>query len=356
MKLPSLKIGDLIASVPIIQGGMGIGVSMSSLASAVANEGGIGIISAAQPGYMEEDFETNNKEANIRGLINQIRKARELSPNGIIGVNIMVAMNNYKQMVLTAVKEKIDLIISGAGLPMDLPEMVKGSVTKAVPIVSSGRAAALISKVWDKRYSYAPDAVVVEGPKAGGHLGFHVEELNEIDKHEVTDIVKDVIDALKPYEEKYNRKIPVIAAGGVYTGEDIARCLKAGASGVQMATRFVATEECDADIKYKNAYIAAKEEDIEIVKSPVGMPGRAVRNKFLDKVDQGSTKVKRCFSCIKTCNPKETPYCITKALIEAVKGNVEDGLIFTGANAFKVNKIVTVKELMKELVTEAEAL
>lgn len=355
MKLPSLKIGDLVAAVPIIQGGMGIGVSMSSLASAVANEGGIGVISAAQVGYMEEDFETNNKEANIRGLINQIRKARELSPNGIIGVNIMVAMNNYKEMVMTSVKEKIDLIISGAGLPMDLPEMVKGSITKAVPIVSSGRAAALISKVWDKRYSYAPDAVVVEGPKAGGHLGFKLEQLAEIEKHEVTDIVKDVIDALKPYEEKYNKKIPVIAAGGVYTGEDIAKCLKAGAAGVQMATRFVATDECDADIEFKKAYINSKEEDIEIVKSPVGMPGRAVRNKFLDKVDQGSVQIKRCFSCIKTCNPKETPYCITKALIEAVKGNVNEGLIFTGSNGYRVNKIVSVKELMKELVAEAEA-
>jgi len=355
MKLPSLKIGDLVAAVPIIQGGMGIGVSMSSLASAVANQGGIGIISTAQVGYMEEDFETNNKEANIRGLINQIRKARSISPNGIIGVNIMVAMNNYKEMVLTSVKEKIDLIISGAGLPMDLPEMVKGSATKAVPIVSSGRAAALISKVWDKRYSYVPDAVVVEGPKAGGHLGFNLEQLGDIENHEVTDIVKEVMDALKPYEEKYNKKIPVIAAGGVYTGDDIAKCLKAGAAGVQMATRFVATDECDADIEFKKAYINSKEEDIEIVKSPVGMPGRAVRNKFLDKVDQGGIQVKRCFNCIKTCDPKSTPYCITKALVEAVKGNVDDGLIFTGTNSYKIDKIIPVKELMKELVTEAEA-
>jgi nitronate monooxygenase len=355
MKLPSLKIGDLVAAVPIIQGGMGIGVSLSSLASAVANQGAIGIISAAQPGYMEEDFETNNKEANIRGLISQIRKARILSPNGIIGVNIMVAMNNYKEMVLTSVKEKIDIIISGAGLPMDLPEMVKGSATKAAPIVSSGRAAALISKVWDKRYSYAPDAVVVEGPKAGGHLGFNLEQLSDIENHEVTDIVKDVIDALKPYEEKYKKKIPVIAAGGIYTGADIAKCLKAGAAGVQMATRFAATEECDADIKYKEAYINAKEEDIQIVKSPVGMPGRAIRNKFLEKVSNGNIQIKRCFSCIKTCNPKDTPYCITKALIEAVKGNVDDGLIFTGANVYKVDKIVPVKELMEELISEAEA-
>lgn len=355
MKLPSLKIGNLTVVVPIIQGGMGIGVSLSSLASTVANEGGIGIISAAQIGYMEEDFETNNKEANIRGLISQIRKARTLSPNGIIGVNIMVAMNNYREMVITAVEEKIDLIISGAGLPMDLPEMVKGSATKAAPIVSSGRAAALISKVWDKKYSYVPDAVVVEGPKAGGHLGFKLEQLDEIENYELTGIVKEVIEVLKPYEEKYNKKIPVIAAGGIYTGQDIAKCLKAGAAGVQMATRFAATDECDADIKFKMAYIHAKEEDIGIIKSPVGMPGRAVGNKFLDEVSRGDIQVKRCFNCIKTCNPKNTPYCITKALIEAVKGNVDEGLIFVGTNAYRVDKIVPVKELMEELVSEAEA-
>lgn len=355
MKLPSLEIGDLTATVPIIQGGMGVGVSLSSLASAVANEGGIGIISAAQIGYMEEDFETDNREANTRGLIKQIRKARELSPDGIIGVNIMVAMNHYRETVMTAVEEKIDLVISGAGLPMDLPEMVKGSATKAVPIVSSGRAAALIAKMWDKKYSYAPDAVVVEGPKAGGHLGFKLEQLDEIENYEITDIVKEVICALRPYEEKYHKRIPVIAAGGIYTGQDIAKCLKAGAAGVQMSTRFAATDECDADIKFKMAYIHAVEDDIEIIKSPVGMPGRAVGNKFLDEVSKGNIHVTRCYACIKTCNPKTTPYCITEALIAAAKGNTDEGLVFVGANAYRVDKIVPVKELMEELVSEAEA-
>ena len=355
MKLPSLKIGDISARIPIIQGGMGIGVSMASLASAVANNGGIGVLSAAQPGFKEEDFETNNKEANIRGLRDAIRKAKLLSPDGIIGVNIMVAMKNYKEMIETSVKEKVNLIISGAGLPMELPEMVIGSETKAAPIVSSGRAAALIAKIWDKRYSYLPDAVVVEGPKAGGHLGFNLEQLSNIKNYKITDIVREVINALRPFEEKYNRKVPVIAAGGIYTGYDIAECIKAGAAGVQMATRFVATCECDADIRYKEAYINAKEEDIEIVKSPVGMPGRAVINKFLEKVKKGNIKVSKCFGCIKTCNPNDTPYCITRALINAVTGNVDEGLIFVGANAYKVNKIVSVKELIEELVYEAEA-
>lgn len=355
MNLPSLKIGNIAAKIPIIQGGMGIGVSMSSLASAVANNGGIGVISAAQPGFKEDDFQTNNKEANKRGLINEIRKAKLLSPNGIIGVNIMVAMKNYKEMIETSVKEKVNLIISGAGLPMDLPEMVKGSETYAAPIVSSGRATALIAKIWDKRYSYLPDAVIVEGPKAGGHLGFNLEQLSNIKSYKITKIVKEVIDALKPYEEKYNRKVPVIAAGGIYTGYDIAECIKEGAAGVQMATRFVTTYECDADIRYKEAYINAKEEEIEIVKSPVGMPGRAVINKFLEKVKSGNIKIDKCFGCIKTCNPNDTPYCITRALINAVTGNLDEGLIFVGANAYKINKIVSVKNLMQELVSEAEA-
>lgn len=349
MNLPSLQIGNITAKIPIIQGGMGIGVSMSGLASAVANNFGIGIISAAQPGFKEDDFETNSKEANKRSLRNEIRKARILSPNGIIGVNIMVAMKNYKEMVETSVKEKIDLIISGAGLPMDLPEMVKGSETKAIPIVSSGKAAALIAKIWDKRYSYLPDAVVVEGPQAGGHLGFKLEQLNNIENYALTNIVKEVISSLKPFEQKYNKKIPVIAAGGVYTREDIENCINAGAAGVQMATRFVATYECDADIKYKEAYINAKEENIEIVKSPVGMPGRAIKNKFLEKVKNGNIKIDKCFGCIKTCNPNDTPYCITKALINAVTGNIDEGLIFVGANAYKIDKITSVKELMEEL-------
>lgn len=349
MNLPSLKIGNTTAKIPIIQGGMGIGVSMSSLASAVANNGGIGIISAAQPGFKEADFETNSKAANIRGLSNEIKKAKLLSPEGIIGVNIMVAMKNYKDMVKTSVMEKADIIISGAGLPMDLPEMVKGSETKAVPIVSSGRAAALIAKVWDKRYSYLPDAVVVEGPKAGGHLGFKFEQLENIENYKIADIVREVINALKPYEEKYNRQIPVIAAGGIYTRKDIEDCINAGAAGVQMATRFVATYECDADIKYKEAYINAKEDDIEIVKSPVGMPGRAIKNKFLEKAKLGNIKVDKCFGCIKTCNPDDTPYCITRALINAVSGNLDEGLIFVGANAYKIDKITSVKDLMEEL-------
>lgn len=355
MKLPSLHIGELTAKFPIIQGGMGIGVSLSSLASAVTNEGGIGVISAAQIGFREPDFETNNLEANLRALKSEIQKAKEKCKNGILGLNVMVAMNNYKNIVMTAVEEKIDLIISGAGLPLDLPSLVKDSKTKIAPIVSSGKAAQLIAKVWDKKFSYCPDAVVVEGPDAGGHLGFAMEDFIKHSTSGLKEIVKEVIEALKPFEEKYNKNIPVIAAGGIFTGKDIAEYLEIGAAGVQMATRFVTTEECDADIRYKNAYIASQKDDIQIVQSPVGMPGRALRNDFIKKVELGRVAVKRCYGCIKTCNPGDTPYCISKALINAVEGNIDEALLFVGSNAYRTDKIVTVKELMHELVTEAEA-
>lgn len=354
MKLPPLKIGDLIARIPIIQGGMGIGVSLSRLASAVANEGGIGVISTAQIGFKEPDFFTNTLEANVRALRREIRSAKNLSPNGIIGLNLMVAMTHYRELAEAAVEEGIDLIISGAGLPTELPSIVKGTKTKIAPIVSSGKAASVISKYWDRKHQYIADLVVVEGPEAGGHLGFSMEQLAENPGPKLIDIVKDVIEAIKPYEEKYNKKIPVVAAGGIYTGEDIAKHMRNGASGVQIATRFVATDECDADIKYKMAYLNCKEEELMIVKSPVGMPGRAIKNRFIDRVNEHNIPVKRCFKCLKNCNPESTPYCITMALIEAVKGNTEDGLIFTGKNAYRLNKIVSVKELIHELVSTAE--
>lgn len=354
MKLPQLSLGDLVASVPIIQGGMGVGVSRSRLASAVANQGGIGIISGAQIGFTEPDFENNNLAANIRALRREIRKARELSPNGIIGVNFMVAMNHYKELALTAVEEKIDLIISGAGLPKSLPEFVKGTKTKIAPVVSSGKAAQLITKMWDRKYNYLPDLVIVEGPDAGGHLGFTLDQLMANPKIELTQILKDVKESLSSFQEKYKKAIPIIAAGGIFDGFDIAKYLKAGASGVQMGTRFVATEECDADIKFKEAYINSKNEDIQLVKSPVGLPGRAITNEFTKKTDMGNIPIKKCYDCLIPCNPKNTPYCISKALIEAVKGKLDNGLIFSGSNAYRLKEIVSVQQLMKQLVSEAE--
>jgi nitronate monooxygenase len=354
MKLPSLKIGDLNVKVPIIQGGMGIGVSGSKLAAAVANEGGVGIISGVQIGYREPDFQTNTLEANVRAMKNELKAARELSPEGVIGVNLMVAITHYDEMVQACIEGGADLIISGAGLPMNLPKLVEGSNVKIAPIVSSGKAATLIIKNWTKKYSRLPDLVVVEGPEAGGHLGFKREELDEDAKRPLEEIVTEVIGAVAVFEKEFGKKIPVVAAGGVYTGEDIARFIKLGAAGVQMGTRFVATDECDADPKYKQAYLDAKKEDIQIIISPVGMPGRAIRNELIKKVEEGRIPPKRCYNCIKKCNPKETPYCISKALIEAVEGNLDEGLIFVGSNAYRLEKIVSVKELMNELVSEAE--
>lgn len=354
MKLPELRIGNLKALVPIIQGGMGIGVSLHRLAAAVAAEGGIGVISGAQPGFAEPDFIKNTLGANLRALKNEIKLAKEKCKNGIIGVNLMVATNGYAEYVKAAIEAKADLIISGAGLPLELPKLTQGSGIKIAPIVSSAKAISVICRMWEKRYNTSPDMVIVEGPEAGGHLGFAKEDELLHNPSALEQIVVEVKHVVKTFEDKYNKKIPIIAAGGIFDGSDIAKFLNLGASGVQMATRFVATDECDADDSYKNAYVNAQEEDIQIVASPVGMPGRALRNKFVEGLETGSKKVKCLYNCLKPCDPKSTPYCISEALINAREGNIDEGLIFCGSNAYRVNKIVSVKELIHELIAEAE--
>ena len=353
--LKSLKIGDLTAKLPIIQGGMGIGISLSGLASAVANEGGIGIIATAGIGMSEPDFYTNYLEANLRALRKEIRRARELS-KGILGVNIMVALTNFADLVKTAIEEKIDIIFSGAGLPLNLPQYItEGIKTKIVPIVSSGRAASIIAKKWTEKYNYVPDAIVVEGPKAGGHLGFKQEMLTD-PEHALEKLIPEVIEAVKPYEKQYGKPIPVIAAGGIYTGADILKFFQLGASGVQMATRFVTTYECDASDKFKQTYIDSKKEDMVIIKSPVGLPGRAIKNVFIDEVSEGKKKPFKCpYHCLKTCDYKNSPYCITLALINAKKGNLGHGFAFAGENAYRAEKIVSVKELVKTIIEEYKA-
>jgi len=330
---------------------MGIGISLSGLASAVANEGGIGVIATAGIGMNEPDFSTNFLEANIRALRKEIRKARELT-RGIIGVNIMVALSNFADMARTAIEEGIDIIFSGAGLPLNLPQFLNGTVkTKLVPIVSSARAAGIIAKRWSEKYNYLPDAIVVEGPRAGGHLGFKEQMIGD-PEYSLEKLVPEVIEAIKPYEERYKKPIPVIAAGGIYTGEDIYRFFKLGALGVQMATRFVTTYECDASAKFKQTYVDSKKEDIVIIKSPVGMPGRAIKNAFLDDVRQGKRKPFKCpYHCIITCDYKNSPYCIASALINAKKGNLSHGFAFAGENAYRAKGIISVKELI-EILTE----
>ena len=350
--LKPLQIGELTAEKPIIQGGMGVGVSRSSLAGAVAAEGGIGIISTAQIGYDEEGFERDQAGCNRLAISKHIRRAKEIAGGrGLVGVNIMVALKHYKEHVQEAVKAGADVIISGAGLPMDLPKLVGDSVTKIAPIVSSKRAAQLILKMWAHKYDRTADFLVVEGPKAGGHLGFSREQLNEIDTMDYDEEIRQIIACKEEYEKRYEKKIPVIVAGGIFDKTDIEHAFELGADGVQIASRFVATEECDASESYKLAYINAKEEDVQIIQSPVGMPGRAIRNALIERVEKEKEPIKKCYNCLAKCNPVKVPYCITKALIDAVKGDVENGLVFCGSNVGRINQMMSVHELMQELVS-----
>lgn len=337
-----VKIGDLELKVPVLQGGMGVGVSLHRLAGAVALAGGVGVISTAQIGFRDKDFAKHPIECNLKAVGEEIKKAREIAKGGIIGVNIMVVTRRYEDYVRAAVKAGVDLIISGAGLPMELPAFVEGSKTKIAPIVSSKRALKVILGYWKKHYSRIPDAVVIEGPEAGGHLGFKKEEIETYTKESYDEEIKEII-SLADTEQ-----IPVFVAGGVYTREDMLHYRSLGAAGVQLATRFVTTYECDASEAYKQAYLDAKKEDIRIVSSPVGMPGRAIQNKFLERVDSGERVMSPCRQCIVTCDPSTTPYCITQALINAVEGRVEEGLLFCGSNAYRAEKLEHVSDIMEE--------
>ena len=349
-RMPKLRIGDSVAKLPIIQGGMGVGISLSGLASAVANEGGIGIIAANQIGMIDPDYYAKHRDANVIALRKEIRKAKEKT-SGIIGVNIMVAVSDFHALIMVSIEEKVDLVFLGAGLPIrGIPvKDLRSAGVKVVPIVSSARAAGLIFRYWLKKYKDIPDGVVVEGPKAGGHLGFKEEQIDDPD-FALERLLPDVVAEIKTYENKFRKAIPVIAAGGVFTGADIYKFFKLGASGVQMGTRFVATHECDADIRFKESYISCREGDIEIIKSPVGMPGQAIRNSFLNDVSSGKKKAFKCaWRCLKSCDIKNAPYCISLALDNARKGDLEKGFAFAGSNAFRIDKIIPVKELLQEL-------
>ena len=354
-RLPDLVIGDLKIYPPIVQGAMGVRISLSKLASAVANEGAIGTIAAVFTSGIVKRFSNDQFiRADISELTKYIREAKKLT-KGVIAANVMVALDDYAELVQTAAAEGVDIIFSGAGLPMNMPKLVKGSKVKIIPIVSSGRAAEIICKNWIKKYDYIPDAIVVEGPLAGGHLGYSIEQLTDKSKTpKLEDIVVDVLEVAKQYNTSM-KKIPVIAGGGLFDGKDIARMLKLGASGVQIATRFVCTYECDAADAFKQAYINAKEEDIIIIKSPVGLPGRAINNEFLRKSERGEIKFNCYYHCLRTCKPQESPYCIADALLNAAAGDLDNGFVFAGSNVYRVNKMTSVKELIRELVQEAEA-
>jgi NAD(P)H-dependent flavin oxidoreductase YrpB (nitropropane dioxygenase family) len=348
--IKSFFIGNKEIRLPVIQGGMGVGISLSGLASAVANEGGVGVISCAGIGLLYKQSPGDYFKNCIWGLKEELRKVREKT-KGIIGVNIMVALSNFADMVKTTIEEKADIIFAGAGLPMDLPSyLTTDSKTLLVPIVSSARAAKIICEKWKANYDYLPDAIVVEGPKAGGHLGFKKEQIED-EKYSLEELIPKVIEITGQYSDK--KAIPVIAAGGISTGEDVLRFIKMGVSGVQMGSIFVSTYECDASDVFKQVYIDSSQKDTIIIQSPVGMPGRAFDGKFIHSVNDGNEKPKACpYHCIKTCNYRESPYCIIKALYNASIGRMEKGYAFAGANAYLAEKICSVKEVIAKLKSE----
>ena len=354
MKIPKLQIGSITADIPIVQGGMGVRVSLSSLASAVAEEGGIGTISSIGLGDVEaskREYEKESREA----LQKEIRKAKSKT-DGNIAVNFMGVLSNVNDLIMTAVREGIKMIVYGAGLPTKLPGLIKDNSVNLLPIVSSSRVAKLILRVWDKRYERTADAIILEGPLAGGHLGFSEEQLNHPDKYSLDKLLPEVLETVKTYEDKYGKKIPIIAAGGIFNGKDIARMLSLGASGVQLATRFVCTEECDVSQEFKQAYLDAKKEDIVIIKSPVGMLGRAIKNKFLRDLEiKRKLKIKCPYRCLSVCKVDKARYCIALALVNSCFGDVDNGLLFSGQNAYRINKIVKVKELISGLLAELKA-
>ena len=351
MDIPKLQIGSVTAEIPIVQGGMGVKVSLSSLASAVANEGGIGTISSIGLGDVEaskREYESQSREA----LIKEIHKGQGMT-DGILAINFMGVLSNVEDLIKTAVAEGIQVIVFGAGLPTRLPLLVEDGASNLVPIISSARVANLILRTWQKRYNRTVDGLILEGPLAGGHLGFTPEQLEEKENYSLERLLPEILEVLKPYEDTYGRKIPIITAGGIFDGGDIARMLSLGASGVQMATRFVCTEECGVSENFKQAYLDSTEDDIVIIKSPVGMPGRAIRNKFLEDVEKDERERFKCYyRCLTACKIEEARYCIALALINAYNGELDKGLIFCGQNAHRVNEITTVKTLIAELMAE----
>ena len=351
--IPSLKIGSLHVKLPIIQGGMGVGVSRSGLASAVAKAGGIGVIASVGLGLLTEGLKQQDvMSANCGVLAEEVKRAKETS-RGAIGVNVMAAVSDSASLIETAVESGADILFLGAGVPR-LPPSVASRLneipTHFAVIVSSLRAMKLIFRLWSKHYSAVPDAVVVEGPMAGGHLGFRKEQLSD-PGYSLEVILPAVVAEAARMEIEHCKSIPVIAAGGIYTGSDIHKMLSLGARGVQMGTRFAATVESDASDEFKQAYVKSSKEDMVIIDSPVGMPGRAIRNRFTEDVALGLKKPFVCpYKCLTACDPETAPYCIASALVRALRGDLENGFAFAGANAWRVDRVITVNELIASLV------
>ena len=331
--------------VPVIQGGMGVGISLGNLAGAVMKEGGMGVISAAHPGYRKKDFWKNSLEANLKAIEQEAKKARCISQgHGLLGINIMCASRDYQAYVEKACELGYDCILSGAGLPLSLPAYVKDSI-QIIPIISSGKALYVLSQRWIQRYRRYPDAIVIEGSLAGGHLGFKEKDLFNHTCQSLEEILTDVLEIIA----NWPKKVPVFVAGGLWSYKDLKHMQSLGATGIQLGTRFITTYECDAHINFKNAILSAKKEDLAIIKSPTGFPGRAIKNKWFNQNKDKKQCIQGCIHCLKMCTPSSTPYCISRALIAAVKGDIDHGLIFSGANVEKASYMEFVKDIMDEM-------
>ncbi|MDR1007104.1 MAG: nitronate monooxygenase [Campylobacteraceae bacterium] len=355
-----LKIGQYTIKLPIVQGGMGVGISWDKLAGTVSFEGGLGVISAIGTGYYQNmrfaakiinsrPYDTHNLYS-LEALKEIVKNARKICSDKPLGVNIMCAINDYGRVVLDACKSGIDIIISGAGLPTNLPELTKNFPNVAlVPIVSSAKALKIICKRWTQRYNRVPDAVVLEGPLSGGHQGFTYEQC-AMEEYQLENLIKPVKDEIKEWGD-----FPLIAAGGIWDKNDIDKAVSLGADGVQMGTRFIGTHECDADEIFKQVLIDAKKEDIQLLKSPVGYPARGVKTNLINLVNKKEGPPIKCISnCVTPCQrgkeAKEVGYCIADRLADAWAGKKESGLFFTGANGYRLKEIISVKELINKLI------
>lgn len=341
-----MKIREKEFKYPLIQGGMGIGVSLGRLSGSVAKLGGLGTISTVGIGYREKDYYKDQLLASKRALKREVKIAREISQgNGLIGVNIMYALNDYESLVKMSVEEGVDFIVSGAGLCLNLPGLVKDENILLAPIVSSLKALKIIIKYWDKKYSKLPDFIIIEGLKAGGHLGFTREDIK--DNKDLESIVKEIITYLKDK----NLDIKTFVAGGIFDNKDYKKYKELGTTGVQVGTRFIVTDECDVDKRFKDFLIKAKKEDLKIIKSPVGMYARCVNTQLIEESEVSKIKKEnKCIDCLKTCNKKDIDFCIEEALVSSAKGDIKNGLFFAGEVVERIDKIQSVESVVKEIL------
>jgi len=360
VELKSFKIGKHTIEKPIIQGGMGVGISWDQLAGTVSLEGGLGVISAVGTGvYNNREFSKKtvksrpHSELNFYSrdaLVQIFKNARKICGDRPLACNVLYAQSGYNQTVADACEAGADMIITGAGLPLTMPEAAKDYPDVAlIPIVSTAKALRILCRRWKKTHNRLPDAVIVEGPLSGGHQGFKYDECF-LEENQLENILPPVVEEAKNWGS-----MPVIAAGGVWNHEDIVKMIELGADAVQMGTRFIGTIECDASQVMKEMIIAAGEEDIKLFKSPVGYPARGVKSQLHANIEAGTAPKVACISnCVAPCNrgveAKVVGYCIADRLSDAYDGIAESGLFFTGANGYKLNEIITVKELMEKLV------